>query len=268
MSWLIIWEIVDLGNGRATIRGILVDQFLDVQQVGSSTEWTPVLLKVTPPTPPPEWEIQKVGEFWFSITAKQTTPSPRALTVLDDVIVLKEYKNVPNQLWSLVPTDLASFYPLIAVSPTGSLPVGEYSLLSDLRASYAWVDSSSATLQASPTDRGFYFKFDLAAGNDGTGLGNVFISNFSHPPFGYLGAFVTEGNTSKVPVSMWGLTQKDIWCVQMKGSPKYCFIVHVPTATRLVCYYPDGNSQAQPQIGLELANDLPSNPIWTLVPKP
>ncbi|KDR69969.1 hypothetical protein GALMADRAFT_255307 [Galerina marginata CBS 339.88] len=261
------WKIVDLGNGRANIRGILVDQFLDVQQVGSSTEWTPVLLKVTPPTPPPEWEIQKVGEFWFSITAKQTTPSPHALTVLDDVIVLKEYKNVPNQLWTLVPTDLASFKPLIAVSPTGRFPVGEYTLSNNLRPVYTWVDSAG-TLQASLTDRGVYFKFDLAAGNDGVGLGNVFISNFSSYPSGFLTVFDDHHNTTRGSVRLYSPNLKDIWCVQMKAGLNSCFIVHVPTGRRLVCYVPNGNYQAEPQIGLEITNDTQSNAIWALIPKP
>jgi hypothetical protein len=61
---------------------------------------------------------------------------------------------VPNQQWTLVPTDLASFKPLIAVGPFMSLPVGEYALR-NIAGNYAWVDSAG-TLQLGPSHRGFY----------------------------------------------------------------------------------------------------------------
>jgi hypothetical protein len=62
------------------------------------------------------------------------------------------------------------------------------------------------------------FKFDLAAGNDGAGLGHVFISSFSSYPTGFLttkGGY-RQGSQWLDSIGLGTIHDKDIWCVRMQ----------------------------------------------------
>jgi hypothetical protein len=63
------------------------------------------------------------------------------------------------------------------------------------------------------------FKFELAGGNDGTGLGNVFISL----PFGFLWAYLGSGDDNTLYLN--SKHRRDIWRVQFLGTDKCRYVV-------------------------------------------
>ncbi|KDR71373.1 hypothetical protein GALMADRAFT_254149 [Galerina marginata CBS 339.88] len=230
-----IWEIVDLGNGKGTIRNIHADAFIDVQQVGSAGgEWTQVLSQTTPAA---QWNIRKIGAFAFSLTIERpinTTMQTRfALTAMNDVIVLKPNKEVQNQTWSIVPRDLASFNPLIIANPAVNLPAGTYALRSD-NGYYLRVDNSHVYGDANQLS---YVKVELAGGSGATGLGHVYISDdpgyTQGQGFFYAAEFGGPGLTYHLPyIRSSGI--KELWRIEMVyTAPARYVITHVRTAKSL-----------------------------------
>ncbi|KDR73195.1 hypothetical protein GALMADRAFT_251789 [Galerina marginata CBS 339.88] len=262
-----IWEIVDLGNGKGTIRNTRADAFVNVQQVGSAGEWTHFLSKTTPVA---QWDIRKVGALAFSLTIERpvnTTRTRLALTALNGVIVLKPNKDVQNQMWSIVPTDLASFNPLIIANPMVNLPVGMYALQSE-NGFYLRVDESTKSPNIYIDKSALsYFKFELAKGNDGTGLGHVYISHDSVSPRGYFCGreFLQTSMKFYIPYMDYTGYNKEAWRVELVSTapPRYS-ITHVWSAEVLDAYN-DGGPGSTVQLGKPTF--FPGSNRWSFIPK-
>ncbi|KDR66726.1 hypothetical protein GALMADRAFT_147614 [Galerina marginata CBS 339.88] len=259
-----IWEIVDLGNGKGTIKNVQVDAFLDVQQVGSAGEWKPILSKATPA---PQWDIRKTAGFAFSLTVERqvnaTARTRLALTVLKDDIVLKPNKDVQNQMWSIVPIDLASFKAMIIRNPTVNLPEGEYALHSD-NGFYLKARADGIYVNTSELD---YFKFEPAGGTYAPGLGYVYISHRSGPPEGFV--YVAEYSASVVyhRPKVGGIeSPKEVWRVELVSSmpPKYT-ISHIVTGKTLEAL---DNSNNQSSVEMGKHPTATGTNKWSFIPKP